>query len=53
MVLEGQSVATNGQVTKHRITWIPNANGSVRQHWESTDAQGQWTTAFDGTYTRK
>jgi len=25
----------------------------VRQHWESTDAKGQWTTAFDGTYSRK
>jgi hypothetical protein len=53
MVLEGQSVGPNGQITKHRITWTPNANGTVRQHWQSTDPQGQWTTAFDGTYTRK
>lgn len=53
MVLEGQSVGTNGQVTKHRITWTPNADGSVRQHWESTDAKGQWITAFDGKYTKK
>jgi protein-tyrosine-phosphatase len=53
MVLEGETRAENGQVTKHRITWTPNANGSVRQHWESTDAKGEWSTAFDGLYTRK
>jgi hypothetical protein len=53
MVLEGQTIGADGQVTKHRITWTPNADGSVRQHWESTDAKGQWRTAFDGKYTRK
>jgi hypothetical protein len=53
MVLEGQSVDTSGLITKHRITWTPNPNGTVRQHWESTDAKGKWITAFDGTYSRK
>lgn len=53
MVLEGQSLGEGGQVTRHRITWTPNANGSVRQHWESTDSKGAWSTAFDGLYTRK
>jgi hypothetical protein len=53
MVLEGQTVGTDALVTKHRITWTPSANGSVRQLWESTDAKGQWSTAFDGMYTRK
>jgi hypothetical protein len=53
MVLEGQTVGADGQVTRHRITWTPNDDGSVRQHWESTDAEGEWTTAFDGRYTRK
>jgi hypothetical protein len=53
MVLEGQSTAADGQLTRHRISWTPNADGSVRQHWESTDAKGQWSTAFDGRYTRK
>src|SRR5512138_595862 len=52
MVLEGQTVDANAQATKHRITWTPNADGSVRQLWESTDAGGRWTTAFDGLYTR-
>jgi len=53
MVLEGQTSRGAGQVTRHRITWTPNADGTVRQHWESTDAKGQWTTTFDGLYTKK
>jgi hypothetical protein len=53
MVLEGQSTGTKGEITRHRITWTPNTDGTVRQHWESTDSQGAWTTAFDGTYKRK
>lgn len=53
MVLEGQDTDADGKVTRHRITWTPNAGGSVRQHWESTDASGRWITAFDGRYTRK
>lgn len=53
MVLEGRTIAADGRSTRHRITWTPGADGSVRQHWESTDEQGNWTTAFDGRYTRK
>lgn len=53
MVLEGQTVGSDAQITRHRIIWTPNADGSVRQFWESTDAQGRWGTAFDGHYTRK
>ncbi|WP_211236834.1 hypothetical protein [Chitinimonas koreensis] len=53
MVLEGQTTGTDQTVTMHRITWTPNANGSVRQLWESTNANGQWEVAFDGLYTRK
>jgi len=53
MVLEGQTVGADAQTTRHRITWTPNPDGSVRQFWESTDARGQWTTAFDGLYKRK
>ena len=53
MVLEGQTTGTDGQLVKHRITWTPNADGSVRQLWEATDPKGQWNTAFDGMYTRK
>jgi len=53
MVLEGQTSNPDSPPTKHRITWSSNPDGSVRQLWESTDAKGQWTVAFDGKYTRK
>jgi hypothetical protein len=52
MVLEGQTTGADRKVTRHRITWTPNADGSVRQLWESTDPDGAWAVAFDGTYTR-
>ena len=53
MVLEGQTTAEEGTISKHRISWTPKPDGSVRQLWESTDAKGTWGTAFDGIYTRK
>jgi hypothetical protein len=53
MVLEGQTTGADGQLTRHRITWTPNPDGSVRQFWESADAKGRWTVTFDGHYTRK
>ena len=53
MVLEGQTLGADGHATKQRITWTPNKDGSVRQLWEATNAQGEWTVSFDGKYTRK
>lgn len=53
MVLEGQTTGADGQITRHRITWTPNPDGSVRQHWESTDPEGLWKTAFDGAYSKQ
>ena len=57
MVLEGRQDkpdATTGIAQRERITWTPNADGTVRQHWEqSTDGGKTWTTAFDGLYRKK
>lgn len=53
MVMEGTTTGPDGQVKQHRITWTPNPDGSVRQLWETAAADGAWTTAFDGHYTRK
>ena len=40
-----------GASPRNRITWTPNPDGTVRQHWEqSTDAGGSWATVFDGLY---
>lgn len=52
MVMEGETVGTDGARTRHRITWTPNADGTVRQLWESTNAAGEWAVTFDGKYTR-
>lgn len=36
-----------------RITWTPNDDGTVRQHWETSEDGGKsWNTAFDGRYER-
>lgn len=37
----------------NEITWTPNADGSVRQHWRtSADGGKSWKTAFDGKYVK-
>ena len=54
MVLEGETAAQGGKLQKQRITWEPRSDGSVRQHWETSDDGGKsWATAFDGTYRKK
>jgi hypothetical protein len=53
MVMEGETTGSDGQVTRHRITWTPGADGGLRQHWESGDGKGAWTTLFDGRYTKR
>lgn len=52
MVMEGETVGTDGARTRHRITWTPNPDGTVRQLWESTNAAGEWQVTFNGKYTR-
>ncbi|HEY8050229.1 MAG TPA: hypothetical protein VIE63_13720 [Ramlibacter sp.] len=52
MVMEGAGF-DDGHAVRHRITWTPNADGSVRQHWETAGADGKWATVFDGMYRRK
>jgi len=53
MVLEGMAPGADGAMAKQRITWTSNADGTLRQLWESADAKGAWTVAFDGKYTKK
>ena len=52
MVLEGETPGADGSPVRNRITWTPAADGSVRQHWETSTDGKQWTTAFDGQYVR-
>lgn len=53
MILEGETRGSDQKITKHRITWSANPDGSVRQLWESSAPNGEWTVAFDGRYTRR
>ena len=55
MVLEGRQLKPDpktGIVQRERITWTANADGSVRQLWQSSTDEGKtWNVAFDGMYT--
>lgn len=55
MVLQGvRPSAASGAPQLQRISWTPNADGTVRQHWQTSDDDGaNWTTVFDGLYRRK
>ena len=48
------TTASDGSgMARHRITWTPNDDGTVRQVWNvSTDGGATWKVVFDGTYTR-
>jgi len=51
MVLKGESPSASGSgKTTHRITWTPNADGTVRQLWDSSEDGVTWTVVFDGLY---
>lgn len=53
MVLTGNTLdPVTGAVAINRITWTPQADGKVRQHWETSADGKSWQTAFDGLYTR-
>ena len=58
---EGQMVLRNQEsadvrilaTQNERVTWTPNADGSVRQRWESSKDGGKtWTVSFDDLYRR-
>lgn len=54
MVLWGDGLNQSGQLVTHRITWTPNEDSSVRQHWQISNDQGiSWQTLFDGLYKRQ
>ena len=54
MAYTGEAAGPDGKRTLHRLTFTPNPDGSVRQHWQvSSDNGATWTDSFDGTYRRK
>ena len=53
MVLRGKRKIAGGGMQENRISWTPNADGTVRQHWVQSDDGDTWTTVFDGLYQRR
>jgi hypothetical protein len=54
MVLSGQRTGIQGRTVIDRISWIPGADHSVRQLWESSRDGGKtWVKAFDGIYRKR
>jgi hypothetical protein len=58
MVMVGETTAKNKQNATYKvlnkISWTPNKDGSVRQHWQVSQNQGKtWQTAFDGLYKKR
>ncbi len=55
MVLSGKSNDPKTHKQRlDRITWTPNADGTLRQLWDqSLDGGRSWTIVFDGIYSRK
>lgn len=54
MRLQSEPFTTpDGQTRRHRLTWTPQNDGYVRQHWQLLDEQDQAVqTIFDGLYRR-
>ena len=53
LTLRGTNSGAAGATIQHRISFTPNADGSVRQLWESSRDEGKtWTVSFDGKYVR-
>ncbi len=54
MVRSDRDTRAPSQKLINRITWTPNTDGTVRQHWETSDDDGaSWKTSFDGLYRRR
>ena len=53
MILAGDQAGSGGLTVRHRISWTPNPDGSVRQLWEASQDGGLiWSVLFDGLYQR-
>lgn len=52
MVLTGTRPGDNQQTITDQISFTPNDDGSLRQHWQVKRGDGEWQTIFDGLYVR-
>ena len=53
LIYVGVAPGPDGAPAQQRLTFFRNADGTVRQLWESSSDGKQWQTVFDGLYVRK
>jgi hypothetical protein len=53
LVYSGVAPGPQGAPQQQRLTFFRNADGTVRQLWESSSDGKQWQSVFDGLYVRK
>jgi hypothetical protein len=53
MRLTGVAPGPDGKPQQQRLTFFKNADGTVRQLWETSSDGSSWQVAFDGLYRRK
>lgn len=54
MVLSGTMPGREGGSVLHEISWTPQKDGTVVQHWRASKDRGKsWQDLFVGTYRRK
>jgi hypothetical protein len=52
--LTGSAAGPNGKPQSQRLTFFKNADGTVRQLWETSDDGAKtWQVAFDGLYRKR
>jgi hypothetical protein len=54
MVLSGKHLGTEGKPIVHKISYTPEENSVVKQHWEvSNDNGDNWQDIFIGYYKKR
>ncbi|MBK6423527.1 MAG: hypothetical protein IPI38_07255 [Gemmatimonadetes bacterium] len=54
LTLLGTAPGPDGRPQSQRLSFTPNADGTVRQLWETSSDGGQsWQVSFDGLYRRR
>jgi hypothetical protein len=54
LTYEGETRKSDGKTVRHRLSFHANADGTVRQFWETSSGGGAtWETAFDGLYRKQ
>ncbi|MGB5497870.1 MAG: hypothetical protein WBM77_02975 [Maribacter sp.] len=53
ILISDELVNSKGGLSRNRITWTKNEDGTVRQLWEIVEGEKVVSIAFDGLYMRK